>query len=383
MNNTMHSYNDRKNSGIVCCVACSQAAATMQNPRPRSRCCFRPRMFALLAAFVGMACVTLPLAAQDVIVILPASFDLPNQYDTPPAPLENWSPLRIEQRHVTTEPVYVIYTLIIDEKGMCTGMRESFSCDTGARVTYHDISRKNTNSGLLDFSKPQSAPAWKNGVPVKSLLWFGVIYNAPSASKTNADATPRLRKVTPILVTQKQYAAFPEGPRTVRGSIAIDTAGVAKNLKLESDATFVQDVRPVIERSLAQWLFAPARKDGQPVDATLALGFLLTLSPDEDGVLMSFTNKHADTYTQPVIIKRTEPEYPKPALTRSMPGSVEIRFVVDAKGKVRNPEVVWSSHRIFEQPAIDAVLKWRFKPGTKNGKLDEITVLQTITFTPR
>ena len=89
--------------GIVRRVVCLQAAATMQNPRPRPRFrrhfrFSRARMFALLAACVCMACIVIPLTAQDVTVMPPVLFDVvdktyqPVQPDTPPTLLKKWSP---------------------------------------------------------------------------------------------------------------------------------------------------------------------------------------------------------------------------------------------------------------------------------------------------
>ena len=235
-------------------------------------------MFALLTAFMSMACVAIPLVAQDVTVMPPALFDLPNQPDTPAKLLQKWSPKSAKEMHATTEePRYIIYKLHINEKGMVTSMNESYSYAPGfSKESLRDIRPP---------SRPQCAPAKKKGKPVNSLLWTSVIYNPASASKKSVDATPRLLSIALIPVTKKQYDAFPKGSRFVRGSIEIDTTGAAKNLKLESGASFAQNVRPDIERSLAKWKFAPARKDGKPVSATLTLGFLVTLSPSEDEYL--------------------------------------------------------------------------------------------------
>ena len=50
-----------------------------------------------------------------------------------------------------------------------------------------------------------------------------------------------------------------------------------------------------------------------------------------------------------------------------MTGSVLVKFVVDPYGRVANAVVVSSTFPAFDEPALRAVLKWRFKPGTKNG----------------
>lgn len=50
------------------------------------------------------------------------------------------------------------------------------------------------------------------------------------------------------------------------------------------------------------------------------------------------------------------------ALSRQAPGWARIAFQVDSRGRVRSPKAVDSSDSVFEQPALDAVKKWRFEP---------------------
>ena len=56
-------------------------------------------------------------------------------------------------------------------------------------------------------------------------------------------------------------------------------------------------------------------------------------------------------------------------------------FIVDTNGDVQNAYAIRSSQREFEASAIQAVSKWKFKPGRKGGR-DVPTHMQVpIVFT--
>jgi periplasmic protein TonB len=65
---------------------------------------------------------------------------------------------------------------------------------------------------------------------------------------------------------------------------------------------------------------------------------------------------------------RAAPVYPFEMKRAGIPGEVVLRFIVDTNGDVRDVEVVSSSQREFESAAIQALYKWKFKPGRKGGK---------------
>ncbi|MDF3058726.1 MAG: biopolymer transporter TonB [Rariglobus sp.] len=70
---------------------------------------------------------------------------------------------------------------------------------------------------------------------------------------------------------------------------------------------------------------------------------------------------------QPVARFQARPVYPIDMRRAGISGEVMVRFVVDADGNVRDAVAVRSSQRDFEQEAVNAVLKWKFRPGKKGG----------------
>jgi protein TonB len=67
-------------------------------------------------------------------------------------------------------------------------------------------------------------------------------------------------------------------------------------------------------------------------------------------------------------------------LRKRTPGKVYVIFIVDEQGRVVNPKVERSSDPIFNQPAINAVKRWRFEPGKRGGRSVRFRMRVPITF---
>jgi TonB family protein len=65
----------------------------------------------------------------------------------------------------------------------------------------------------------------------------------------------------------------------------------------------------------------------------------------------------------PEIVKAVRPVYPASMKLVGQEGVVVVRFVVDTKGLVKDPEIVSSSHPAFTDSALQAIQRFRFKPG--------------------
>ncbi|MDY7107557.1 MAG: TonB family protein [Planctomycetota bacterium] len=76
---------------------------------------------------------------------------------------------------------------------------------------------------------------------------------------------------------------------------------------------------------------------------------------------------------------------PPPELTDQMraeaPGTVRVVFIVNRRGRVENAYVQDSTDPIFEAPALAAVQRWRFEPGTREGKPVRVRMRVPISFT--
>ena len=62
----------------------------------------------------------------------------------------------------------------------------------------------------------------------------------------------------------------------------------------------------------------------------------------------------------PIPILRIQPNYPEDALVAGREGSVDLEFTIAANGSVKDVVVVSSTSPEFEEPAVKALLRWRF-----------------------
>lgn len=76
-------------------------------------------------------------------------------------------------------------------------------------------------------------------------------------------------------------------------------------------------------------------------------------------------------------IVKVAPVYPRRALQRGIEGYVIVEFTVTKQGSVRDPIVVEANPEgIFEQAAIDAALKFKYKARVVNGEPTEVAGVQ-------
>jgi TonB family protein len=69
----------------------------------------------------------------------------------------------------------------------------------------------------------------------------------------------------------------------------------------------------------------------------------------------------------PVLSYSVSPEYTDEARRAKVQGTVIVSIIVDTKGIPRNPQVVRPLGMGLDQKAIEAVMRFRFKPAMKDG----------------
>jgi protein TonB len=70
----------------------------------------------------------------------------------------------------------------------------------------------------------------------------------------------------------------------------------------------------------------------------------------------------------PVAKTQMQPNYPYEMKRAGVEGEVTVCFIVDVNGDVLAPYAAASTRREFGAPAVQAVSKWKFKPGWKGGR---------------
>ena len=83
----------------------------------------------------------------------------------------------------------------------------------------------------------------------------------------------------------------------------------------------------------------------------------------------------------PVAKFQARPQYPFEMRRSGVAGEVVVDFIVDTNGDVRNAYSARSTQREFEAAAVQAVSKWKFRPGKRGGRAVNTHMQVPIVFT--
>jgi protein TonB len=100
------------------------------------------------------------------------------------------------------------------------------------------------------------------------------------------------------------------------------------------------------------------------------------VGPGEGGGFGGGAYRVGNGVTSPTIISKIEPEYSEEARKAKFQGTVILSIEVNEKGLVQNPRVLRPLGMGLDEKAIEAVMKWRFRAGYKDGK--PVTVLAQV-----
>ena len=87
-----------------------------------------------------------------------------------------------------------------------------------------------------------------------------------------------------------------------------------------------------------------------------------------------------DGVLSPKLLRQVEPVYPSQAIKARVQGSVVLGLVIDEKGEPGGIEIISPLGFGLEEEAIECVRKWRFAPGTKNGKPVPVYAVIEVNF---
>ena len=77
---------------------------------------------------------------------------------------------------------------------------------------------------------------------------------------------------------------------------------------------------------------------------------------------------------------KVAPRYPVEMRMNHVEGRVDVLIVVDTSGRVIDATIKSSTNSTFEQPALEAIRKWRFEPGMKDGTPVSFHMVQPLLF---
>ena len=157
-------------------------------------------------------------------------------------------------------------------------------------------------------------------------------------------------------------------------------------LRRESEVETKKRERPQPDRVEApprvpRMHFSQAGKPGQQIQRVMPafdLAPQMIGGPSLSGTGSAASARDADT----IPLVRINPQYPIHALSRGIEGWVEVRFTITGTGTVKDAVVIASEPgNIFDQAAVRAVRKWKYRPKIENGvAVERPGVVVRLTF---
>ena len=87
-----------------------------------------------------------------------------------------------------------------------------------------------------------------------------------------------------------------------------------------------------------------------------------------------------DGLSAPVALSKVDPAYPAALMRDRVEGIVVLYAVIHSDGSVADVKVLQGVQDTLDENARDAMQKWHFRPGTKNGSPVDIEAVIKIPF---
>jgi protein TonB len=177
---------------------------------------------------------------------------------------------------------------------------------------------------------------------------------------------------TPKIELMEMPNLEPEKPEVAEESTDTAAAPVEFAPPMQSDVPSI-----VMADSFVQQIQPPPPENVKP-NANLVT--IPATRPNAAGTRLANVFSLADLDQIPVARYQAKPVYPFEMSRAGITGEVTVEFVVDVQGDVREAYAKKSTQREFEAAAIQAVSKWKFRPGKRGGKAVNTRMSVPIVF---
>jgi TonB family protein len=127
-----------------------------------------------------------------------------------------------------------------------------------------------------------------------------------------------------------------------------------------------------------EFTFTPPENVGQVPARTL--GLPTAMWPSGVPQPLPGTSPLGQGITAPTLIYKVQPKYSRSAVTAKVEGKVILYVVVDADGAPRRIRILKSLEPGLDKNAVEAVRKWRFRPGAKDGRPVAVAATVEVNF---
>jgi TonB family protein len=198
-----------------------------------------------------------------------------------------------------------------------------------------------------------------------------------STVPNSAMTPPRVVEFQPPTYTNEALLAHVEGTVTLEASVKVE--GEVQILRVVKGLGYGLDEKAI--EAVMGWKFAPATRNGAPVDAVTQVDVDFTFP-----VWYSQINDDAPPVrvgpgiTPPKVIVRVQPQYTDEARAAKYRGKVILQATVHQNGTVSVDKVVQELDYGLTPNAIEAIEQWKFQPGMRDGKAVSVTLNIEINF---
>jgi TonB family protein len=198
---------------------------------------------------------------------------------------------------------------------------------------------------------------------------------------------PRRDIAGPVKTTNPELNRFTPPDPTLCSTQ--DYVGV--NFTIESDGapsaiqitnTFDATVRDGVLQAVKSWRYRPATANGSktPGYARVLLECRPPGATTPGDLVTELPLRVGNGVTAPTLLFKMEPQYSAEARQAKSQGNVTLSLIVEPDGKTSNIRVVKGLGLGLDEQAIAAVMQWRFKPGTRNGRPIRVAAQVGVSF---
>jgi TonB family protein len=152
---------------------------------------------------------------------------------------------------------------------------------------------------------------------------------------------------------------------------------------------WLQAIKQPLHIYWASWLPSsePKESDADPVGYFMFIDGAFRWESTIQSFKPSQTKVTHAKIVPPKLVKKVDPIYPPDAASRNVGGTVRVYFVISGDGLVHNAHAIsgegLSDDASLREAAEQAVMQWRYQPGTIDGKPFQTTTTVDVTFSPR
>lgn len=212
------------------------------------------------------------------------------------------------------------------------------------------------------------------GSAVMSLaIQSALVYGAVVATKGAAETIREIIADTTMVFLEAAPEAPPEAPPP---EAVVSANPPPKGFQTVIAVSEIPTEIPPVDLSQK---FNPDDFTGKGIEGGIAAGVVGGTGPVIEGEVFLA----AELEDRPRLISISEPRYPPVLESAGITGRVVFDFIVDTLGRVSGSSinVISSTNKAFETPAIDALRTAVFSPGKVQGSPVQVLVRQAISFT--